>query len=222
MRENCRRFSARDRRQQIIQVATELFARQGYKGTTTQQIAQQAGVNEALIFRHFPHKERLYWAILDGKCRGARGRQELREKIRASCDDRELFRAIAGDLLRHNAENGDLSRLLLFSALEHHHLSHRFFRTYVAQYYETLAKHIRKRIREGAFRRTNPLLAARGFLGMVIYHGLIQELFGGNRYRDFDARKVSTILTDIWLGGMLAANNGDTAAGHSDKGNSSR
>ena len=43
-----------------MQVAMELFARQGYQGTTTRQISERAHVNEALIFRHFPRKEDLY------------------------------------------------------------------------------------------------------------------------------------------------------------------
>ncbi len=198
-----RRFSAHDRRQQIIEVAMELFARQGYEGTTTREIAEKARVNEAIIFRHFPHKEDLYWAIIDHKCRVAGKGHDLENRLRADANDTEVFAAIAEDILRHNTEDTALSRLLLFSALENHRLSHRFFRTYIAKYYETLADHIRERIRQGSFRSTDPLLAARGFLGMVAYHFLIQELFGGKRYQRFDPKQVSTTLADIWLQGML-------------------
>jgi len=62
---------------------------------------------------------------------------------------------------------------------------------------------IRRRIREGAFRRVARLLAARGFVGMITDHFLIQELFGGERHRKFDSRRVSETLTDIWLHGMM-------------------
>jgi len=51
------RYKAADRKVQIIEVATRLFARQGFQGTTTKQIAEHAGVTEALIFRHFGTKE---------------------------------------------------------------------------------------------------------------------------------------------------------------------
>ena len=200
-----RRISAQDRRRQILAVAMELFARQGFEGTTTRKIAEQAKVNEAIIFRHFLRKEDLYWAIIDGKCRGGKGRDDLRKKLEGNGNDHELFAAISEDLLRRNSQDAALSRLLLFSALENHRLSHRFFRTYVAGYYETLADHIRKRIREGVYRRVDPLLAARGFLGMVIYHHLIQEIFGGRRYQKFDPKRVSSTLSDIWLRGMLTA-----------------
>ncbi len=47
----------------------------------------------------------------------------------------------------------------------------------------------------------DPLLAARGFLGMVWYHFQIQELFGGKR-ANFDPHHVSETLGDVWLRGM--------------------
>jgi len=198
------RFSAQDRRQQILKAAMELFSRKGFQGTTTRQIAERAQLNEAIIFRHFSRKEDVYWAVIEEKCADGGGRGELQDKLGANGNDRKVFAAIAEDILRRNREDSTLSRLLLFSALERHHLSRRFFRTYVARYYEALADHIRRRIREGSFRQVDPLLAARGFLGMVIYHFLIQELFGGGRYQKFEAEAVSNTLTDIWLEGMQA------------------
>jgi len=68
MRAKAQRVTGTERRKQIIWVATELFARQGFKATTTRQIAQQARINEAIIFRHFPHKEDLDWTIIDQQC----------------------------------------------------------------------------------------------------------------------------------------------------------
>ncbi len=196
------RLSASERREQILSVAMGLFAQRGFQGTTTRQIAERAGVNEAILFRHFPRKEDLYWAILDGKSRRARARERLEAQLRAAPDEQEAFAAVAEDILRRNTEDPTLGRLLLFSALENHRLSHRFFRTHVARYYEALARHIRQGIHAGRFRRVDPLVAARGFLGMVVYHFLIQELFGGRRYQKFDRRLVCRTLAEIWLKGM--------------------
>lgn len=197
------RFSSQDRRHQIMQVAMELFAGQGFRGTTTRQIAERAGVNEAIIFRHFPAKEDLYWSIIEDKCEVAGRRAELRRTLE-NVDDRAAFAAVAEDIIRRRTREISLTRLLFFAGLEHHRLAHRFFRTHVAQYYEVVAEHIRKRIRDGAFRRVDPLLAARGFLGMVMHHVLIQELFGGKRYQKFDPKRVGEVLADIWVEGMLA------------------
>jgi AcrR family transcriptional regulator len=196
------RYSAADRREQILDVATPLFARQGYQGTTTKQIAERARINEALIFRHFPSKDHLYWAVIQRKIEAAGPGEQLREKLRLNAEDVDLFTQIATDILERRANDQTLSRLLLFSALENHKLSSRFFRTYVAEYYEVLAGFIRERIGRGEFRKVDPLLAARGFLGMVIYYSWVQELFGGKRYQKFDVQQVSRTMAEIWLRGM--------------------
>ena len=197
------RYSAADRREQILNVATPLFARRGYQGTTTKQIAERAGINEALIFRHFPSKDDLYWAVIERKIEAVALREELREKLQVCAEDVELFTMLGADMLEKRAKDQTLSRLLLFSALENHTLSNRFFRTYVADYYDVLAGFIRERIALGKFRKVDPLLAARGFLGMVIYHSWVQELFGGKRYQNFDVQQVSRTMAEIWLRGML-------------------
>ena len=197
------RFTAQDRRQQIKQVAMELFARQGFNGTTTRQIADRAGVNEAIVFRHFPRKDDLYWSVIEDKCRLGERRKRLEHQLQAGGEDRHVLTGIAEEILRRNWADPGMSRLLFFCALENHRLTQRFFRTYVAERYEALEQFIRGRIRAGSFRRVDPLLAARGFLGMVVYHFLIQELFGGKRYQRFDPRQVAATLTDIWLEGML-------------------
>lgn len=199
------RYSAERRRRQIMLAATTLFARRGFEGTTTRQIAQHARVNEAIIFRHFPRKEDLYWAIVEDQCREKDSKDRKSPFPETHGSDRDFFRSIAEEILRRNTKEMRLSRLLLFTALENHRLAHRFFRTYVAEYFDLLAHQIRRRIREGSFRQVNPLLAARGFIGMVTYHFLIQELFGGKRYMKFDPRAVSGTLTDIWLQGMTGA-----------------
>src|SRR5438552_19201120 len=62
-----KRMSGEDRRSQIVDVAAQLFSRNGFNGTTTKQIAEQAGVSEAIIFRHFQTKQELYSAIIDYK-----------------------------------------------------------------------------------------------------------------------------------------------------------
>jgi len=198
------RFTAEDRRQQIVDVATELFAAQGYEGTTTREIAHRASVNEAIIFRHFPSKEDLYWEIIEQKIRNGGGKVKLQEILAAGDDPRTTFVNIAERILRRRSEDQSLSRLLLFSALENHRLSARFFKVYVAEYYEAISEYIRGKIVEGSFRDVDPVLASRGFLGMVIYHSMIQDLFGGSKCQEYDPKQVSEIIVSIWLDGMAA------------------
>jgi AcrR family transcriptional regulator len=49
----------------ILNTALELFAEEGFHGTSTNKIAKAAGVSEGLIFRHFKNKEGLLHAILE-------------------------------------------------------------------------------------------------------------------------------------------------------------
>jgi len=202
------RFSAANRREQILEVATRLFADQGFQGTTTRQIAEHSGVTEALIFRHFPAKEELYWAVIERKIRAAGPAQRMRERLERAGTDFELLSNVASEILERRATDQTLSRLLLYTALENHRLSHRFFRMYVAECYEVLAEFVQKRIAEGRFQPLDPLLAARSFLGMVIYHSWVQELFGGKRYQDFSVQQVSDTVARLWLDGMCNASEG--------------
>ncbi|HEV7390467.1 MAG TPA: TetR/AcrR family transcriptional regulator [Burkholderiales bacterium] len=211
------RIAAHDRKQQILDVAATLFARKGFQGTTTRDIALRARVNEAILFRHFPTKDELYWAVIDDRCRRSHRRENLQASLDLNASDHEIFRAIAEDILRRNRDDKNRTRLLLFSGLENHRLARRFFKTYVAGYYRMLAAHIERRIEQGAFRRVDPVLAARGFMGMIFYHNMVQEIFGGGMYQEFDPQKVSAELADIWLRGVVVPATKTNGHGHASK-----
>jgi AcrR family transcriptional regulator len=185
-------------------VAFGLFARKGYEGATTREIAEEAGVNEALLFRHFSSKENLYWTMIEELCHARGRRLRVQRVLEGGGTDLEVFQRIAREFLSRTPRDRQLTRLLWFTALENHELSARFFRAFIADYYEALAAYIRRRIRLNAFRKTDPLVAARGFLGMLVYHFLIQELFRGEQYQKFDPDKVADTLAGIWLAGMQA------------------
>lgn len=59
-----RRMPAGERRAQIIAAARRVFSQHGYDGAKTLQIAREANVSEALVYRHFPSKLALYRAVL--------------------------------------------------------------------------------------------------------------------------------------------------------------
>ena len=56
-------MSASERREAIVGAAIPLLAERGYDSVTTREIAQVAGVSEALLYRHFPSKKEIYLAI---------------------------------------------------------------------------------------------------------------------------------------------------------------
>lgn len=55
---------ATDVRESLLKAALKLFAEHGSRGATTRRIAQEAGVNEVTLFRHFPNKQALLHAAL--------------------------------------------------------------------------------------------------------------------------------------------------------------
>src|SRR3954447_18924398 len=59
-----RRLKAPQRREQLIEVATKLFAKWGYDATTTAAIAETAGGTEPILYRHFDSKQELFVAIV--------------------------------------------------------------------------------------------------------------------------------------------------------------
>ncbi len=159
----------------IIEAASSLFASNGFKGTTTREIAKAAGISEALLFKHFPTKRALYAAILAEKSPVSRLVAAV-EEAAAKRDDERVFTLIASYRIKRMSDP-TLLRLLLYSALEGHELSNMFFRNQHRTVYEYLARYIQRRIKEGAFREVDPLLAARAFIGMIVYHRLVHELF---------------------------------------------
>ena len=63
------RLSAEERREAIVRAALPLFARKGFANATTRELAEAAGVSEALIYKHFPSKESLYAEIQNTGCK---------------------------------------------------------------------------------------------------------------------------------------------------------
>ena len=47
-------------REQLLQAALKVYAESGTRGATTRRIAQEAGVNEVTLFRHFGSKDALH------------------------------------------------------------------------------------------------------------------------------------------------------------------
>jgi len=56
---------AAERRAMILDAARDLFGRQGYHGTTTDQIAKAAGISQPYVVRMFGAKETLFLEVLD-------------------------------------------------------------------------------------------------------------------------------------------------------------
>jgi AcrR family transcriptional regulator len=189
-----------DRRQDILTAAMQLFAEKGFRGTTTRDLAARAGVNEAIIFRHFKTKDELYSAIIQHKASEWDARYAQFEKLAAGADDQKFFETLGRNFLEKHEHDTTFPRLLLFSALEGHQLSEMFVASMASR--NPFRAYIQRRIDEGSFRSLDPELVARAFFGLFFNFVLWQEVFGFKQVKPFDRDEVVRTYVSIFLSGI--------------------
>jgi AcrR family transcriptional regulator len=203
MKPKRKRMKADERRQEIIRAAMEVFARNGFGGSTTREIAENAGISEAMIYSHFRNKEDLYTAIIDEKLQESEPLYYPLDAIR-NRDDQRVFTTIISNYLNRHGEDTTFLRLLLFSALEGHELASMFVAGPVRKFFEFLADYIRERIDEGAFKPVNPEITSRCLLGMVHYFVLLREILADDTLNPIDPTAAIETIVNIFCEGILA------------------
>ena len=198
-----KRMKADERRQEIIRAAMEVFARNGFGGSTTREIAENAGISEAMIYSHFRNKQELYAAIIDEKLQESEPLYYPLDAMRNK-DDPRVFTTIVENYLRRHSEDTTFLRLLLFSALEGHELASMFVAGPVRKFFEFLAEYIGERIEEGAFKPVNPEISSRCLLGMVHYFVLVREIFGDDTLKVVDQNEAIETIVNLFCRGILA------------------
>ena len=198
-----KRMKADERRQEIIRAAMEVFARNGFGGSTTREIAENAGISEAMIYSHFRNKQELYAAIIDEKLQESEPLYYPLDAMRNK-DDPRVFTTIVENYLRRHSEDTTFLRLLLFSALEGHELASMFVAGPVRKFFEFLAEYIGERIEEGALKPVNPEISSRCLLGMVHYFVLVREIFGDDTLKLVDQNEAIETIVNLFCQGILA------------------
>lgn len=196
------RLSAAARREQLIGEATRLFSERGFGGTTTKEIAQAARITEALIFRHFPHKDDLYNAILEEKARDA-GTDRWVDELRAAAetgDDIEVLRRLMSLIVTHGRQDPEFLRLMLYAALGRREMMREFRTRHMAPVYQEVLRFVKAGQRAGRFRPENPHAVARVLMGVPSYHAMLESLLGGDTLGN-----VGEDAADIYARMLLAA-----------------
>jgi len=196
------RMPGEDRRRQLLRVAIDSFARNGFSGTKTKDIAAAAGVSEAILFRHFVSKEDLYHAILDEKeatMGGERWFVEMNE-LADRRDDRGLFRHVARQLIQSFREDAAFHRLLLYASLEGHLLADLFHERFGLPLGGFLARYITVRQEEGAFRACDQQAAVMFVIGSTIHYAMARHVMGAT-FPPTDELIVEQFV-ELMLGGL--------------------
>lgn len=196
------RLTAPERRAAILRAAMDLFGRRGFAGVTTRELAGASGISEAMLFRHFPHKEALYRAILERHL----GEMEKAIPLAGLAASREppgsFFGGIADTILRRMDADPTLLRLMFYSALEGHPLAREFERARARGLREAISVFLRRGIRRGEFRRVDPVLASRAFVWLVVGFGISRALFQEPGARAIPRPVLVRELVDLFLRGL--------------------
>ncbi len=172
-----RRLSAAERREAILDATMGLFARHGSAGARTRDLAGAAGVSEAMVFKLFPDKDALYRALLERKIAEAERELPLASLAESEDPPEAFFGRIAGTILRRIEEDPSFMRLLLYSALEGHPLTQEFDRARAEGVRRVIIAYLRRGARRGLLRRVDAPVAARSFVGLVIWFAMSRTLF---------------------------------------------
>ena len=155
-----------DTRTRLLEAAARVFAKSGLAGSTTRAIADEAGVNEVTLFRHFQTKDRLLAAVV-GQNFGANSLAGQNPPPSPTADLRRDLLVIAAHYEKLLVENLPLVRTML-GEIHHRHRDHE------------------RQVFHGIFRPVKAALAARiesaertGDLAVAPAADVLSDLFGG-------------------------------------------
>jgi AcrR family transcriptional regulator len=164
------------RREKIIDAAGKLFARQGYHGTSTRQIAQLAGVSENTLFRQFIHKEELFWATLRHHSSGLKLRRDLMDGL-AQCSHPEIVLPKLLSLLADTANyKPELLQMIAVAFLELNWNAEPFSVEYLSPFLSQVHRYLGTSIKEGKLRAADPTILTAALMTTPLMHPGIARL----------------------------------------------
>jgi AcrR family transcriptional regulator len=172
------------RRQAIIRAATEVFLRQGYLGTTTDQVAARASVSKQTLYRYFADKEHLFAElILDTTIRTADGLCNIvASTLQDAQDVRKALRDVADGWLDGMLQPDvvRLRRLVIAEAERFPEAGRAWFDRGFDRALVILGEALQHLADRGLLHNlSDPTLAADQFAGLVLYRPMNQVMFAG-------------------------------------------
>ena len=184
----------------LVEAAVQLFSRQGFKGTSTRDIANLAGVNEATLFRYFAKKADLFWAAAESRLNRLKFGRELQNGLARDLDPDVIVPMLAAFMVENMSEHPELVRLLYVARFELPGAD-RMFREHLGPYL-TPSTPISAGVRRRALiRDLDPTIATLGLAGAVSAHLHLHELFTGKN-APWDVQRAAPLYAQFWLNGL--------------------
>lgn len=183
---------APDMRTRVLLAARALFGQEGFAAATVEQIAQEAGVGPATIYRHFGSKEGLVQAFVQSSA----PRRRMRELAAGGSDDPEDdLAALASAGLQFMRDNRDLFQLAMQDGETARALRGRL-QSAEGRGAQILAGYFERQMAAGRLQPCDPFDLALSFLGMLFGHALLGAQFYNRPLGDpdFVARRVARLF----------------------------
>jgi TetR/AcrR family transcriptional repressor of mexJK operon len=171
------------KRKAIVDAATEAFLRNGYRGTSMDEIAEAATVSKQTVYKHFADKKRLFFEIVSSTV------DEVSDPVVGLVTDlRDSgdLQADLGDLARRQLAMVmqprlmQLRRLVIAEAGRFPELGRTFHERGPGRTIEALAAAFERLAARGALRLDDPQLAAAHFNWLVMSIPLNRAMFFGD------------------------------------------
>jgi len=183
----------------ILGAASQLFARQGYHGTSTREIARLADVSENTIFRHFERKEDLFWSALRTRCAAVKLRRDMVDGMAEGVDLEVILPKIIEfltDILNYSPE---LVRLIAVAMLEMQWKADLFCDESLAPAFTTISQYLASTIEKGKARKVDPTMVTAAMTSMVLVYPWMSRHASPGESRYPDSRAAERAYTAFWL-----------------------
>ncbi|NJK38447.1 MAG: TetR/AcrR family transcriptional regulator [Oscillatoriales cyanobacterium RM1_1_9] len=185
----------------ILQAARKLFARKGYDGTTTRDLAKMAGVAEGTVFRYFPNKKAILIEVATA------GWVEILTDLLTELSEMGSYKAVAQVMRRRMLnlhQNADMMRVCFLEAQFHPELRDRIQAEVIVKMTDVAEAFFETAIEKGIYRPMNPRIIAQVFLGMFAVAGFSYSTVIEPGATSNTMQEMAEGLADIFLNGVLA------------------
>lgn len=188
-------------RSRILKAAQQLFARRGYDGTTTHDLAEKAGVAEGTLFRHFENKKAILVEVV------TQGWVELLTDLLTELSEMGSYKAIAQVMRKRMLnlhQNADMLRVCFLEAQFHPDLRDRIQAEVISKMSDVAEAFFQTAMDRGIYRPMNPRTVAQVFLGMFTVAGFSRDTLMPADASPQEMQAMAEDLASIFLHGVLA------------------